>query len=527
MAQYRFYARNGAKPWVIESDNLADAKRTLQIRLDSRGQGQSAESYTVQEPGETHVELVQSEPQEMAHNTQEEQKRAQEESLKEKSIPESLAIGSLKMLAPYSVEAMEKKGVVSPSSVASDMAMGALTAMAPMARGAGQVASLAGTQEAIDIGQQVANEGDVNAKRTAVGSLLSLLPVTASVSDRLKGLAEKSIANTFLANKAQMANSPPDYARMLDENIFGGFGKYSGLERIKAKTAPFEKVMQTERSSGKPVEIETARQSALNDLNAQKWLPEEDRENMEQRINDYFDAETRKFARVVPEVSHMEAVPNPEFVQAQKSAEAKDLGSKGAYASQIAKIKRKPDYTFMDIANVQEPKTYVVPKDIDEWEMQKVVEQPSYIERQVPISTAWEKKTGAQNQAYSSDISNIKGEKKKLLHASRGWNEAIAETSPEAREAMRLASPYYAVKSAMENREAVGGSNPVVGLKDIIMATGAGLGTGGVGFLPALGISALSRSPQGAQLVYNIGKTAPQATAPLLIMQRNIPEYME
>ena len=181
----------------------------------------------------------------------------------------------------------------------------------------------------------------------------------------------------------------------------------------------------------------------------------------------------------------------------------------------------------MDIANVQEPKTYVVPKDIDEWEMQKVVEQPSYIERQVPISTAWEKKTGAQNQAYSSDISNIKGEKKKLLHASRGWNEAIAETSPEAREEMRRASPYYAVKSAMENREAVGGSNPVVGLKDIMMATGAGLGTGGVGFLPALGISALSRSPQGAQLVYNIGKTAPQATAPLLIMQRNIPEYME
>lgn len=534
MAQYRFFARNGAKPWVIESDNLADAKRTLQMRLDAKGQGANADSYIVQEPGETNTELVKSEPQAMQQNIQESQKNAQEESLKEKSIPESLAIGLLKMLASYSVESMEKKGAVSPSSVAADMTLGALAEMAPIARGVGKVASLAGTQEIIDIGQQVANEGDVNAKRTAVGSLLSLLPVTASVSDRLKGIAEKSIANTFLANKAQMANSPPDYKRMLDENIFGGFGKYSGLNRIQKKLDPIEATMNAERASGKKVEIEVAREKALNDVNQIEGLAEEEREDIVRRINDYFDAEERKFARVVPEVSHIEAVPNPEFVQAQKTAEAKDLGSKGAYASQIAKIKKKPDYTFMDIANVQEPKTYVVPKDIDEWELQKVIEQPSYIERQVPISTAWSKKTESQQRATKKDIANIKGEQAKQLHVSRGWREAIGQSSPEATESMRLAAPYYAVQDVMENRRVVGGSNPVIGLKDFAAgAAGAGAGSSQgitpaiLGFLTSLGISKYAGSPMAAQHMYNIGKVAPQTAAPLLIMQRNIPEYME
>lgn len=488
MGQYRFFRKEGAKPWVFEADSLDEALQDFKDALAKRGDNSDPFKFKVQEPGETHEELVANQSKAMNAGIKEAQKQGEESAQRDRGIPETFARGVTRLVAPYSVETMETTGEVSPRSVVSDMAQGAMLGTIPFAKSMLGLAGASAVPVGLDVAQQESLYGEVDPLRTGLDVGFAGLPVAGKTFQKVApNLSEKLLLNTFLPKQATMNNpNPPDFKRGLEEGLFRGFGKYSALDKIEQKLAPMWAELERAKASGSVVDIERARKSAIKQI---KELPDawaDERAEMLKHVDDIFESEKNANTYLYPEESHLQSDLNvPMFNRDFNTAKAKETIARKKWLKSGDPDALPP--------HIEKPSPFTQ----DYWDEVKVVDKPAETKYEWPLPVALSRKSGMQKRAYGKDITKAKAKQKAEIFTARGTNNAIEESSPEAREAIAKMAPYMAIKKVMEDRAMVGGSNSPIGLKDIVAAAVS----------PVFGaLSLFGKTPLAAQALYDVGK---------------------
>lgn len=520
MSLFKFYIRPGAKPIEVEAPDKDSAVGILDTELLSRQSPSRATDFKVVEVGVNDLAtLRKNQKSEMDANIKQAKQNVMQEERNQQGFGTGLAKGALTAVAPYKSELYANNENPSIAQIltadAGDIANLAsigyankiTSAIKPML-GLGLGSTL------LDVSQQQ-NAGTQSGLRTGLVAGLNLLPVAGqAIRQPLAKLTAQGLENTYLPSKAMQHNpNAPDFERGLSENLFSGFGKYSSLKKIEQKQKPFYDVLENARQSENLVDLEVARESALKQIDEEEALGmlTIDANNQRKRINEIFDIEREKFRKTVPAETHEEVFPNPEYLD-ERMANRVDMLNinnprKAQYTKAMKKWEADPYAVYMQKPDYPE----LVPmaeNKLPQWLNSTVVDKLAYEFFGMPIGTAMGKKSQAQSQAFKRSIQNIKGEPETQLFTSRGFLDAIAESSPEAREAMAQVAPYTALQKAIENRQIAGSSNSVLGLKDLLIAGAAGLGTGGIGIMPSLFASMAGRSPWGMHQFYNLGRNA-------------------
>lgn len=499
---YRFFIRAGAKPHEIIDFDEESARAQLDSFIQAKGGTIPASAYKVQIVGEDDLATLQGD-QKRSMDSDIAQAQSDAQSERDNGI-EALGRGFLRATNPNLAETYERTGgnPSSTQSVGSSMGdiVNALSfGLAPKIQGAKALLGFGAMNELQDIAQQN-RLGDIDPTRTAFGTAFNFVPIAGNLKKPMQDVAVQGIQNSFLPSKALMNSpNPPDFKRMLDEQIFSGFRKYSGLKKLQEKMKPAIAELEMAKKSGSMVDIEQARKFALKQVDELPGEWADARTQMRGNINDLFDAEAGEHIVNTPAVVHDESQFKPVAYETERRAK------KGEYRKAHNKWLKGDGNELPPHEEV--PNKFTVPF----WEETTVTDAPAKVEFLWGLPQALKKKTNMQSRAFERDITKAKPKQKAEIYTARGVNEAIRESSPEAREAMAQMAPYKSVEQAMEDRAIVGGSNPIVSLKDWMAAAAAASINPFLGPAGLLG-RGIGASPFGMQKLYNMGERMPNLT---------------
>lgn len=436
----------------------------------------------------------------------------------------------LRMTNPYTAEAYESGQEPSMATSAGDVVNAFGLASIPKAI-AGKLApksmmALSGTEWANDIAQQQSIQGKVDPMRTTLGGVLSFAPeIGAKAKQGLQNTAEKVIHNVVLPSQASQQVKPLNYRKMLEERIFSGLGKYSGIEKMKAKMQPYFDIMQNAREGGATVDLSKAYRQVVSDIKSDKSIPEEFRGKILSNVDNIFQAEIKKAETLVPAVTEMvpskaheytmkelESIAKGKLTKARKqyNIQIENMRNSGMSEEQIAKITgNAPIDPIKDVGlkQIKEPSIEDfysfedAKRQADEMfdPFDERVVQKEYLSYDIPLGDAMSLKSGMQDIGFRTTSEAPYAEAYRA--SSRGLLDGIDQSDPVVRNAMRDIADYMAMTKQMERRKGVGGSHSVVSLKDL-MALNAG------GF-PGLLLNKLPSTTFGGQLLYDAGRGTP------------------
>lgn len=502
--EYRFFAKNGTKPLIVNAESPEQAKQILNKFLMSQGIRRNADEFPMQ--AGSREDIAKQEASTMQERTKQAQKQVMDEEAEQEGFGTRLAKGALKVFAPNLAESYEQTGEGNALASITDAVMlpfnalgfgsgGTAKKTADVAKKSGIVGKgvdfakrlltnpdvgYGAVNTLADVAQQQRVYGDVDPFRTAVGAGLGVgAPVVTGAGTKLKETGKRIVENKVLPTKKMTSSpNPPNFDKALDEGLFRGASKFSAIDKLEKRFEPIYAQLKAIRSGDSQVDIDTARQKALGFLDGMDLL-ESERELARNKVNSLFDAEMEQFEKRIPARTHDEAVPNPMFYNARDNAEQiiEEAQNQGSFY-----VPPMKDFGF---------------NQVDPWTVERVIEEPARSVFEMPISKALDKKTIAQGEAYSQATANERGGKPAFASMAVGLLDAITEASPQARELMQQLAPDYPMYKALEARKAVGGSNSPLPLKAVI--------TGAQNPLAGVGVGVMD-SPLGGQLLYDAGK---------------------
>jgi hypothetical protein len=532
---YRFFIRKGAKPFIIDNANSeSEARIMLERYLMEVGSDKTSQDFIMLEGG-SQAEFASAENKRQQQNIKEKRDRiiAEEDEIKTPAdFLKRTVKSALRITNPYSSERMEESGETSLGGILGDVANAVPLMSIPSAIAGklskGAMGALSGLEVINDIGQQESIYGDIDPKRTALNSFISFAPeIGGKAKDVMARAGVRTVESQILPSAVQQKYAPIQTEKMLEEGIFRGLGKFSGIEKLEKKLKPFYEQMQQAREGGAVVDIDKAYRVAVADVKSDNAIPALQKEKILANLENIFESEKRSVQKLVPEVKglipskaheytmkELESIGKSKLTKASKQFETQIeiMRNAGMSEAKIAKmIGEAPIDPIKDVGLKQMKRPTIedfytfedAKRQADEMfdPFDEVVLSPEYYSYQMPLGEALSKKTGMQDIGFKTTSDLPQSEAYRT--ASRAILQGIDDTDPATRQAMLDASPYIGMLKAMERRKGIGGSNSLMPLKDVIA-----LANGGIGMYL---LNKIPTTTLGGQLLYDAGKSAPLA----------------
>lgn len=316
--------------------------------------------------------------------------------------------------------------------------------------------------------------------------------------------------------KMMASPNPPNFKKMLDENLLPYFGGLKGAyERILFKAKPMreslQKAINDADERGVRVSIADAKKSSIDALNSDNRISELEKPAIMQKLNESFDKYEELGQRYILAKKHQELVPDAKALEQNRAELFKYKVDKGRIERENRLAKRTITSVPGEPMVWHDPELKPVPSRPiaqPEFKQETFIESPRMSVSDFDVRRASREKSALQDVAFNSFSNADRGGGLTFASLSRGMNKAIENSAPEVREASRALAPYEAGLGALGRRLGIpSAQSEGLGLNDYqsMIAGSEVLGQGVKGALAGFLAKRLMSTTGGAQMLYDVG----------------------
>jgi len=472
--------------------------------------------------GDSWAELVKRQPQEMSQGIKDATRAQVEQDISDEGVLKSGARALSSLVYPQTLATLGRGGT--DEEARKSLFLGDIPAQAGLA-----ISAFTGNLAPAYIGQAIGpmlgtfagkEDGNYLEKGIAVGAPgvgMGLGALSGMIGRTAKKIAPATAYYAVKPIMKMMASpNPPNFKKMLDENLLPYFGGLKGAyERILFKAKPMRESLQKAIANaderGVRVAIDDVRKASMDALNSDNRISMLEKPAIIAKINESLDQYDEMGQRYILAKKHQELVPDAKALEQNRAELYKYKMDKGQIerSNKLAKrtITSKPGEPIVWNDPVLAP---VPSRPIaqPEFKQETFVESPRMAVSDFGVGQASREKSALQDVAFNRFSTADRGGGLTFASLSRGMNKAIENSAPEVRQASRDLAPYESGLAALERRLGIpAAQNEGLGLNDYqsMLAGSEVVGTGVKGALAGFLAKRLMSTTGGAQMMYDVG----------------------